>query len=141
MALWGRERVTSMSRTLTANSCNANGSVRGLRTCTTAGTGGDAVKSFLPVVMSTRATCAQAVATHGVVDITALDVMPTKASGVRDMWVGASSTKTDMATVDEVAIGEAEIRVDRDSVQVSPCVPALETEHACAIRWRVASVE
>jgi hypothetical protein len=38
---------------LTANSCNANGSVTELRTCTAAGTGGDAAERFLPAVMST----------------------------------------------------------------------------------------
>jgi hypothetical protein len=38
------------------------------------------------------------------------------------------------ATVDEVAIGEAETLVDWDSVQVRPCVPALETEQACVMR-------
>jgi hypothetical protein len=56
------------------------------------------------------------------------------------MWVGASSTKAEVATA-QVAVGEAEIRVDRDGVQVSPCVPALETEQACAMRRGVASVE
>jgi hypothetical protein len=49
------------------------------------------------------------------------------------MWVGTSSAKADVATVDEVAIGEAGLRIDRDGVQVSPCVPALETEQACAM--------
>jgi hypothetical protein len=96
---------------------------------------------FFPVVTSTRAAPAQAIATHGVVDITALDVTPTKANGGRDMWVGASSTKTQVATVDEVAIGEAEIRVDRDEVQVGGGVPALETEQACAMRRGVPSTE
>jgi hypothetical protein len=76
-----------------------------------------------------------------VVDITALDVTPLQASGGRDMWVGASSAKAEMATVHEVAIGEAEIRVDRDGVQVSPRVPELETEHECVMCRRVASVE
>jgi hypothetical protein len=128
-------------RPLTANNCNANGSLTGLRTWTTAGTGGDAAESFLPVIMSTRASPGQTVSAHGVVDITALGVMPTKASGGRDMWVGASSAKAEMATADEFAIGEAEIRGDRDGVQVSPRVPALEAEHACAMRRKGASVE
>jgi hypothetical protein len=128
-------------RPLTANSCNANGSVTGLRTCTTAGTGRDAAESFLPVVMWTQAAPAQAIATHGVVHIAALDVTPTKTSGDRDMWVGSSSAKAEMATIDEVAIGEAEVRVDRDGVQVSPRVPALETEQPCVMRLGVPSVE
>jgi hypothetical protein len=51
-------------------------------------------------------------ATRGVVDIAALDVTPTKTSGGGDMWVGASGAKAEVATVDEVAIGEVEIRVD-----------------------------
>jgi hypothetical protein len=72
-------------RPLTANNCIANGIVIELRTRTTAGTGGDAAESFLPVVMSTRTAPAQAIANHGVVDIAALDVTPTKTSGGRDM--------------------------------------------------------
>jgi hypothetical protein len=63
---------------LTANSCNANGCVTGLSTCATAGAGGDAAERFLQVAMSTRAAPAQAIATRGVVDIAALDVLPTK---------------------------------------------------------------
>jgi hypothetical protein len=57
------------------------------------------------------------------------------------MWVGASSTKVKVAIVDDNDVGEAEIRVDRDGVQVSPSVLALEAEHAWAMRWGVASVE
>jgi hypothetical protein len=108
----GKGHCNVGSRLLTANSCNANGSVTGLRTRSTARTSGGmelAAKSFLPVDMSTRAAPALAIATHGVVDIAALDVMPTKKSGGGDMWVGASSTKAEVATVDEVAVGEAEI--------------------------------
>jgi hypothetical protein len=54
------------------------------------------------------------------------------------MRVGASSSKAVVATVVEVAVGEADIRVDEDGVQVSPCLPALETEQACVMRWGVA---
>jgi hypothetical protein len=57
------------------------------------------------------------------------------------MWVGTSSAKAEVATGDEVAVREAEIRVDQDGVQVSLHVPALETEQACTMRWDVASVE
>jgi hypothetical protein len=130
----GKGHFNASPHTLTANSCIANGRVTGLRTCTTASTGRDAAESFLSVVTLTRA--AQAIATHGVVDITALDVTPTKANGGRDMWVGASSTKAEVATVEE-----AEIRVDQDEVQVGPPVPALETEQACAMRRGVPSTE
>jgi hypothetical protein len=137
----GKGHVNVGPRPLAANSCNANRSVTGLRNCTTAGTGGDAAESFLPVVKLTRAAPAQAIATHGVVDIAGLDVTSTKTSSGRDMWVGASSAKAEMATVDEVAIGEPQIRVDRDGVQVSPHVPALETEQACAMRLEVPRVE
>jgi hypothetical protein len=112
---------------LTAHSCNPNGIVLGLRTRTTAGTGADAADSFLPVSVWTRAAPTQAIATHGAVYIDALDVRPTKASGGRDMRVGASSAKAKVVTVDELVIGEAEIRVDRDGAQVRPCVPVLET--------------
>jgi hypothetical protein len=70
-------------RPLTAYSCNANGSVTGFRMRNTARTGGDAAESFLPVVMSTQAAPAQAIATHAVVDIAALDVTVTKSKGWR----------------------------------------------------------
>jgi hypothetical protein len=49
----GKGHFNVSPRHLTANSCNANGSVTGLRTCSTAGTGEDAAESFLPVVMLT----------------------------------------------------------------------------------------
>jgi hypothetical protein len=48
--------------------------------------------------------------------------------------LGASSAKAEVAAVDEVAVGEAAMGVDWDGVQVSPCMPALETEQACAMR-------
>jgi hypothetical protein len=96
-------------------------------------------ENFLPVVMSMRAASAQAIATHGVVNIAALDAAPTKTSGGGDMRVGASCPKAKVATVDEVAVGEAEMLVH--GVQVIPCVPALEAQQACAMRWGVASVE
>jgi hypothetical protein len=79
-----------------------------------------------------------------VVSIAALDVAPTKTRGGRDMLVGASSIKARVATVDEVTVGEAEIRADQDSVQVSPRhpgVPVLEDEQASVKRWEVATVE
>jgi hypothetical protein len=49
------------------------------------------------------------------------------------MWVGASSAKPGVATVDVVTIREAEIQVDRDSVQVHPRVRAPETEQLCVM--------
>jgi hypothetical protein len=67
-----------------------------------------------------------------VVDIAALDMTTTKTSGGGDMRVGASSAKARVATVDEVAVIEAEIRVDRGSVQVVPQMPVLGTEEAYA---------
>jgi hypothetical protein len=80
-------------------------------------------------------------ATHGVVDVTAVDMTNTKAGGGRDTWVETSSVKVVVATVDEGAVREAETRVDRDGVRVSPCMPALETEQSSGMRWGVASVE
>jgi hypothetical protein len=88
-----------------------------------------------------RAAPAQAIVTHGVVDVAALDATTTDAGGDEYMWVGASGVKAEVATVDELANREAGIRVDRNSVQVSRCAPALETEQSCAMRWEVASVE
>jgi hypothetical protein len=93
------------------------------------------------VAVPTQATAAEAIAAHGVADVAALDVTTTKASGGRDVWIGASGDKAEVATVDEVAVGEAEIWGDRDGVQVSPRVPALETEQARAMRWGVAGSE
>jgi hypothetical protein len=88
--------------------------VTGLRTRITARTGGDAAECFLPVAMSTQAAPAEAIATQGVINIAALYVTPTKTSGGGDPWVGACSAKAEVATVDEVAVGEAEMRVDRN---------------------------
>jgi hypothetical protein len=55
-----------------------------------------------------------------VIDIAALDVMPTKASGGGDMWVSASSVNAEVATSDVIALEASEIRVDGDGVQVTP---------------------
>jgi hypothetical protein len=46
-----------------------------------------------------------------------------------------------VATIDEVPIRNAEIQVDHDDAQVSPRVPALETEQLCAMQCGVLSVE
>jgi hypothetical protein len=50
---WGKG--PAMSCTLTANRCNANGSISGLYTRITARAGGGAAKSFLPLVVPARA--------------------------------------------------------------------------------------
>jgi hypothetical protein len=84
--------------------------------------------------MLARAASAQATATHVMIDIAALDLTTTQASGGRDVWVGSSSAEAEGRP-------HAETRVDRGDVQVNPCVPALETGQACAMRWGVASVE
>jgi hypothetical protein len=116
-------------------SCNVNGSITGLSLRTTASTGGHLAKSFLPVDMSTHAAFAQVIASHGMVVVaTALDVTPTTPSGGGDMRVGAGGAEAEVATVDVVAVGVAKIRVDREGVQVSPCVLALDTRQACAMR-------
>jgi hypothetical protein len=124
-------------RPLTANSCNANGSVTGLRTRTTATRAERQLKDSFQwsCQREPRTASAQAIATHGVVNIAALDVPPKETSGGGDVRVGASRPKAKVATVDEIAVGEAEIRVHRDRVQLSPSVPALEAEQACAMRW------
>jgi hypothetical protein len=75
---------------LTPNRGNANGSVTGSRTCIAARAGGDAAESLRPVVVTMRAAAAEAIAAHGVVDVAALEVTTTKASGGGDVWVGAS---------------------------------------------------
>jgi hypothetical protein len=109
-------------RPLTANSNIANGCITGVvhvRARITARTGGDAADGFLPVLMSRQAASAQAIAAQGVVDVAALDVTPTKASGGGDTRVSASSAEAEEAFVDEVSVGEAELQVDRDGVQCS----------------------
>jgi hypothetical protein len=127
-----------MSCPLTANRGNANGSVTGFRARIAARAGGDAAESLLPVVVPTREAAAEAIAAHGVVDVAALDVTTAEASGGGDVRVGASCAKAEVATVDDVAVRETEIRGDRDGVQASPSVPALETGQARAMQWGLA---
>jgi hypothetical protein len=64
----GKRHLNVGPRPLTADCCNANGSVTGLHTPITARVGGDVAESFLPVAMPTRVAPAQTIATHGVVD-------------------------------------------------------------------------
>jgi hypothetical protein len=75
------------------------------------------------------------------VDVAALDVTTTHASSGGDVRVGASCAKSEVATDNEFAVGEAEIGGDRDGVQVSPSVTALESEQARAMQWGVAVLE
>jgi hypothetical protein len=56
-----------------------------------------------------------------VVDVAALYVTTTTASGSGYMLIGAGCTKAEVATVDEVAIREAEMQGDWDGVQVRCC--------------------
>jgi hypothetical protein len=100
----GKGHLNVSPRPLTANRCNANGSVTSLCAQITARTGGGAAENFLAVVMSTREASSQVLATHGVNDIAALDVTTKKPSGGGNMWVAASSAKVEVATVDEVAV-------------------------------------
>jgi hypothetical protein len=143
----GKGHLNVSTRSLTARRGNTNGSVARLCTHIAARAGRDAAEGFLPVVVPTRATAAEAIAAHGMVDVAALDVTATKTSGGGDVRVGASCAKAEVAIGeaeirgDEVAIGEAEIRGDRDGVQVGPRVPALETEQARVMRWGVAGLE
>jgi hypothetical protein len=129
---WGKGHLNVSTCPLTANHGNANGSVTGLCARIAARAGRDVAESVLPVVMPTRAAAAQVIAAHGAINVSALDVTTTKASGGGDMRVGASCAKGEVATVDEVTVGEAEIRGDRDGVQVSPGV-VLETEQVRAM--------
>jgi hypothetical protein len=91
----------------------------------------DAAESLLPVVVPTQAAPAQAIPTHGLADVADLDVTTAKAGG-GGTWVVSSGAKAGVATVDEVAIKEAEIRVYGDGVHVSLSVPTLETEQSCS---------
>jgi hypothetical protein len=67
----------------------------------------NAANGSLPLAVATKAASAQAIATDGVVNIAALDVTKTKASGVGEMQVGASCAKAVVAAVDEVAVRQA----------------------------------
>jgi hypothetical protein len=82
------------------------------------------------VVVPMRAAPAQTIASHVVVDVASLDVRSTKAGRGWDMLAGASGAKEEAATVDEVAIREAEMRLTET---VSRQVPACR-------RWRVSSL-
>jgi hypothetical protein len=137
----GKGHLNVSMRPLMAGRCNTNRSVTGLLSRAATRTGGDAAESFLPVVVPTQSAPAEAIATHGVVDVAALDVKTTKASGSGYMRIGAGCAKAVVATIHEVAIREAEVRVDWDGFQVSPLVPALETEQARVMQWGVARVE
>jgi hypothetical protein len=59
------------------------------------------VQRLLPVIVLTRASAAEAIADHGVVDVAALDVTSTKAGGGGDMRVGASCAMAEVETVDK----------------------------------------
>jgi hypothetical protein len=134
----GTGHLNVSTRPLTARCGNANGRVTGLRTHIAARAGGDAAESLLPVAVRTRAAAAEANAANGVVDVATLYITTTKGSGGGDVRVGASGAKAEVATVDEVAVGKTEIHGDPDGVQVSPRVPALETEQARTMRRGVA---
>jgi hypothetical protein len=122
----GKSHLNVSTFPLSAIRGNTNGSVTGFHSCLQHA-GGDAAESLLLVVVPTRAAAAEEIAAYGVVDVAALDLTTTKESVVEDVRVLACCAKEEVATVDEVAVGEAEIRGDRDDVQVSPSVPALET--------------
>jgi hypothetical protein len=85
---------------------------------------------FLLLVMPTRPAPTQVIATHGVVDVAALDVTNATVGDGGDMWVDTSDAKAEVAIVEEVAIREAGIVIDWNGVEASPSVPALQTEHA-----------
>jgi hypothetical protein len=65
-----------------------------------------------------------------VVNVAALDFTTTQEGGGGDVWIGARWGKAEVATVDEVAVRETEIRGVGDDVQVSPSVPALATQQS-----------
>jgi hypothetical protein len=99
---WGGEWVGHLrvrSSPLTASRGNAHRSVRGLSMCIIACM--SRAESFLPVVVPKRTATTQAIATHDVVDIAALDVTIAKFCVGRGMWVGTIGAKAEAATVDE----------------------------------------
>jgi hypothetical protein len=116
----GKGHLNVSTCALTANRGNANGNVTGFRTRIAGRAGKDVAKSLLPVVVPTRAAAADAIAPQGAVDVAALGLTTTKASGGGDVRVGASCAKAEVSTVDQVAVRETEIRGDRDGVQVGP---------------------
>jgi hypothetical protein len=64
--------------------------------------GGDTAESLLSVLVLTRAAAVEGIAAHGVVDVAALDVTTTKASGGGDVRVGASCSKAQVASIAEL---------------------------------------
>jgi hypothetical protein len=89
------------------------------------------------VALCTQAASAAAIATYGMVDIAALHVTTTRASGSGDMQVGANCAEVEVKASPKVAVREAQIRVNWDSVQVSSGVQALKFEHVRTMPWRV----
>jgi hypothetical protein len=92
--------------------------------------------------MPTRANPTQVIETCGVVDVAALDVIRSKAGGGGEIWLQLNTTGSnpEVATVDVATIREADIRVDRIDVQVSPRVPGLEIQQPCVLLCEVASI-
>jgi hypothetical protein len=74
----GKGHINVGPSPLMANSCNAIRCVTVIRKRSTPCTGGDVAESYLSVVMLKRAAPTQAIVTHGVVYIAALDVTPTR---------------------------------------------------------------
>jgi hypothetical protein len=101
---WGKGHFNVSPRPLTASRGNTHRSVTGL---ITACKRRDAAETFLPVGRATRAVPTQAIATHGLVDVAALDITNAIVGGDGDMWGGASGTRAVVRPVDEVSIRDA----------------------------------
>jgi hypothetical protein len=84
----GKGHLNVSTCPLTANRGNANRSITGFCTRIAARAGGDAAERLLPVVVPTRAAAAEAIAAHGVVQVAALDVTTTQASGGLELVAG-----------------------------------------------------
>jgi hypothetical protein len=86
----GKSHFKVGARPLTAKHCNCIGCEAWQCTRIANRMGEDAAERFLALAVSTRMVCAEALATHDVVDIAAVEVPTTKTSGRGDMWVGTS---------------------------------------------------
>jgi hypothetical protein len=132
--VWRKGHLTATVRPLTTSRCNTSEIATRHGTRIAASGSRDVAESLLPASVPVQAASTQTIESHDVIDVAA-DVSTKKQGGGEEMWVGASGVKEEVATVDEVTIREAKIRIDWDNARVSPSMPALETQLSFMMIW------
>jgi hypothetical protein len=95
----------------------------------------------VPTLASSGRSCpGDCNAWHGMAYVTTLDVISTKRGGDGNIWVRARSARAEAATDDEVAVEEAEIRVNQDVSRQALTCPQWRMSSQ-AMRWEAGSVE